>query len=98
MSDFTISPLSPGNGSLEVGGIKKAAGSGFSKVLEDSIAAVNSTMQKADALESGLVSGQHSNIHETMIAMEKADISFRLVTKVQTKVVDAYKEIMRLQL
>lgn len=70
----------------------------FGAVLRGAIESVSAGGAEADAMASGLASGQHSNIHETMIAMEKSGISFRLLTKVQAKVIDAYKEVMRLQL
>lgn len=73
-------------------------GTGFGKILKKSIQGVNEQMQEAAALSEGLISGRHSNIHETMIAMEKAGLSFRMLNKVQSKVIDAYKELMRLQL
>jgi len=75
----------------------KTAG-GFGEILKKSIHAVNDEMQRSAALQEGLLTGQHSNIHETMIAMEKASLSFRMLTKVQSKVIDAYKEVMRMQL
>lgn len=71
---------------------------GFSEILKKSVDAVNGRMKEADAMAQGLVSGQHANIHETMIALEKANISFRLMTRVQQKAIDAYREIMRIQL
>jgi len=77
---------------------KKAQGAGFGDILQESIAAVNQKAQEAATLSEGLVSGQHSNIHETMIAMEESSISFRMLAKVQNKVIDAYREVMRLQL
>ncbi len=77
---------------------KEVQGTGFGDILQESIAAVNQKSQESAALSEGLVSGQHSNIHETMIAMEESSISFRMLAKVQNKVVDAYREIMRLQL
>ena len=77
---------------------KEVQGSGFGDILQESIAAVNQKAQEASALTEGLVSGQHSNIHETMIAMEESSISFRMLAKVQNKVIDAYREVMRLQL
>ena len=73
-------------------------GDGFSKVLNKTLNSLNTSMQESDALVKGLVTGQHANIHETMIAMEKAGIQLRLVTKLQNKVIEAYKEIMRMQL
>lgn len=70
---------------------------GFSDVLKKTLESVNVSAQESKDLVDGLVSGQHANIHETMIAMEKAGIQLRLITKIQNKVVDAYKEIMRMQ-
>lgn len=71
---------------------------GFGEILGKAVAAVNEDKREAGALAAGLMAGEHSNIHETMIAMEKSSLSFRMLTKAQAKVIDAYKEIMRLQL
>lgn len=78
--------------------ITKSADTGFGDILNKSIESVNNNIQEADKLVEGLVSGQHAKIHETMIALEKANITFRLMTKFQGKVLDAYKEVMRMQL
>lgn len=77
---------------------KKPASTGFGEVLQKSIETVNGRMEEAAAMSEGLVTGQHGNIHETMIAIEKAGISFRLMTKVQQKAIQAYQEVMRIQL
>ncbi|MBI5559358.1 MAG: flagellar hook-basal body complex protein FliE [Deltaproteobacteria bacterium] len=71
---------------------------GFGEVLKKSMESVNAGMQEADELARGLVAGEHGNIHETMIAVEKAGISFRLMTKVQQKAIAAYQDMMRIQL
>lgn len=71
---------------------------GFGDILKKSIDSVTSRIQEADKLSQGLASGQHGNIHETMIAIEKAGISFRLMTKMQQKAIQAYQDIMRIQL
>ena len=73
------------------------ATSGFADVLKKSLDSVNETKMAASEMQMGLITGQHSNIHETMIAMEKANVSFRLLTKVQQKAMNAYQEIMRMQ-
>ncbi len=83
---------------MSINKAKGTEGSGFGDILKESVQSVNGQMQNAAALSEGLMAGEHSNIHETMIAMEKASISFHMLTKVQNKVIDAYKEIMRLQL
>lgn len=97
MSDLRIgagfSPETLAGGSSSTG----EAGTGFGKILDKSLTAVNSQIQEANELAEGLVSGRNANIAETMLAMEKADISFRLLTQVQSKVVSAYQEIERLQ-
>ncbi len=71
---------------------------GFGDVLQKSIESVNAMQQEADELSRGLIAGEHGNIHETMIAVEKASISFRMMTSVQQKAISAYQEMMRIQL
>lgn len=100
MSDLTLRPVQLG-GTAQVQngpGIAKTAGTGFADILQKSVDAVSGAAAEADQLGQGLAMGQHANIHETLIAMEKAGISFRLMTKVQQKVIDSYREIMRMQL
>lgn len=99
MADLKLTPVVPA-------GVMPAAplsapgkvDSGFGQLLTKAINAVNQNMQEAETLATGLATGQHANIHETMIAGAKADISFRMLTKTQNKVIEAYQEIMRLQL
>ncbi len=79
-------------------GSQSKPAAGFGDILKRSVNAVNDLQQEAGALQQGLLAGEHSNIHETMIAMEKASLSFRMLAKAQTKVIDAYKEVMRMQL
>jgi flagellar hook-basal body complex protein FliE len=83
--------------SLEKSMKGQVEGAGFGDVLKKSLESVNANIQEASQMTEGLVSGQHSNIHETMIAMEKSTISFRMLTKVQQKVIAAYQDVMRMQ-
>ncbi len=82
---------------LEKSTKNQADTTGFGDVLKKSLESVNSNIQEATQMAEGLVSGQHSNIHETMIAMEKSTVSFRMLTKVQQKVIAAYQDVMRMQ-
>lgn len=70
----------------------------FGQILKDSIQKVQELQKEADAAATGLAAGDSKNIHEAMIALEKADISFRLMMQVKSKIVEAYQEIMRTQL
>ena len=47
---------------------------------------------------SKLASGKSKNIHETMLAVENAEIAFKTMNQIRMKVIDAYKEIMRMQM
>jgi flagellar hook-basal body complex protein FliE len=78
----------------QTAGVKE---SGFADVLKESIEKVNSIQSEADQAIKGLSTGQVNNIHETMIAIEKANLSFNMMVQVRNKLVSAYEEIMRTQ-
>jgi flagellar hook-basal body complex protein FliE len=59
---------------------------------------VNRLQQEAETAVQQYTVGQAQNLHDTMIAVEKADISLRLLMQVRNKAVEAYQEIMRLQI
>src|SRR3954451_16064913 len=69
----------------------------FAGVLKSSLEEVNNLQQKADAAITALATGDKASLHDTMIALEQADLSFRLMMQVRNKIVDAYQEIMRMQ-
>jgi flagellar hook-basal body complex protein FliE len=73
------------------------AGSSFGDVLKDSLAQVNSLQNQADAAIKDLATGGPTTLHDTMIALEKADLSFRLMMQVRNKIVEAYQEVVRMQ-
>ena len=58
---------------------------------------MNNLQQKAEAAITALATGEKASLHDTMIAMEQADLSFRMMMQVRNKIVDAYQEIMRMQ-
>ena len=68
----------------------------FGHTLGRSLENVNKLQVDADQAIKGLARGDQKDIHSTMIAMEKADISFRLMMQVRNKVVAAYQEISRM--
>jgi flagellar hook-basal body complex protein FliE len=76
------------------------AGSGgsFGALLEQAVERVNGLQHDADGAARAFALGQAPSVHDTMIAMEKADLSLRLVTKVRNKVVEAYQDVMRMQI
>ncbi len=72
-------------------------GSPFGEVLRDSLTEVNRLQGDADQAVESLVTGRGVSLHETMVALEKADLSFRLMMQVRNKIVEAYREIMSMQ-
>lgn len=80
-----------------VGGTQES-GKTFGEFLQDSIGKVNSIQQEANVAMEKLASGESQNLHETLLAVEKADIAFRTMNQVRTKVLDAYREIMKMQI
>jgi flagellar hook-basal body complex protein FliE len=75
-----------------------ASGEGqFANVLKDSISEVNRLQQKADASITSLATTGQASLHDTMIAMEEASVSFKLMMQVRNKIVEAYQEVMRIQ-
>ena len=70
----------------------------FSEMLSKSMMDVNSMQVEADKAIQKLASGQSKNIHETMLAVENAEIAFKTMNQVRMKVIEAYKEIMRMQM
>ncbi len=79
--------------------VKKADedGPSFADTLADSLDQVNDLQKEADAAIEDFATGKTRNIHETMIAVNKADLAFRLTMQVRNKIVEAYQEVMRTQ-
>ncbi|MDY6906039.1 MAG: flagellar hook-basal body complex protein FliE [Thermodesulfobacteriota bacterium] len=73
----------------------KTEKSGFGQLLTDAVKNINDQQKMADKTAIQVVEGK-VGIHEGMMTLAKADISMRAMLKVRTKVLEAYKEIMRM--
>jgi flagellar hook-basal body complex protein FliE len=74
-----------------------AGGADFGQLLKASIDQVNSVQQNAGALAADLEAGKPgADVGEVMIALQKADISFKAMTEVRNRLVNAYQEIMNM--
>lgn len=67
----------------------------FLETLKDAVNEANNLQKEADQAAQNFAKGQGS-LHESMIALEKADISLRTITQVRGKLIDAYQEVMRM--
>jgi len=70
---------------------------GFGELFKKALNEVNATQKESDKLTSQLVTGEVQDVHEVMIASQKASLSLQLTVQVRNKVVEAYQEIMRMQ-
>lgn len=69
----------------------------FKDVLLDEIHKVSELEKVSDAITNDFIVGKTENIHSVLIAAEKASIALQLMIEVRDKVIDAYNEIMRMQ-
>ena len=75
---------------------QRQGGVSFSEALKGAISEVNNLQNQAENAVTKIQLDNRGSIHEVIIAMEKADISFRTMMQVRNKVLDAYQEIMRM--
>lgn len=70
----------------------------FGEFLSESIQKVNELQKESDAAVKSIAEGAEGPaLQDAMIAVEKADVAFKLMMEVRNKILDAYQEIMRMQ-
>ena len=74
------------------------AQSDFAKILQKSIEQVNQTQQQAETMAANFAAGNNTeNLHEVMLSLQKANISFQEMVQVRNKLVSAYHDVMNMQ-
>lgn len=69
----------------------------FGSVLGNLVGEVASRQAAASQNVNGLLSGQNVSLHEAMISMEEASVSFQFMVEVRNKLLESYQELMRMQ-
>ncbi len=69
----------------------------FSDLMRESIQSVSDVQTQADQAIIDLTTGRSQDLHQTMVAIEKADVTFQLMMQVRNKIVSAYEEVSRMQ-
>ncbi len=72
-------------------------GEGFGAALKSALDQVEQLHTDAQQQVGGLLQGDRQDLHNVMIAVEKADVAFQLMMQVRNKIVSAYQEVSRLQ-
>ncbi len=96
-----ISPISgvPLTGAIRpIAGAAGASGNAFQDVLSSAIQKVESTGNEASASIERFLGGEGEDLHTTVLAAQRAQLSFDMFQQVRNKVVGAYQEIMKMQL
>lgn len=73
------------------------AQSNFSNSLKGAIEQLNNVQMESDKKTQALASGQIDNLHDVMITAQKASVTLQTAVEIQRKAIDAYNEIMRMQ-
>jgi flagellar hook-basal body complex protein FliE len=96
MDDLKIENIQKTPSFVKDSGMKQKTSADFGAAIKEAVEKVNKADKEADSSVIDLLQDK-ADIHETMIALQKADISMRLLLAVRNKVLDAYKEIMHMQ-
>jgi flagellar hook-basal body complex protein FliE len=79
-------------------GVEKNKGNGFENVLTELIGSVNQDQLDSNKITNSFVTGEDVELHEVMIAAEKAKTSLELLMEIRNKTIDMYKELTRMQI
>ncbi|MHC4478918.1 MAG: flagellar hook-basal body complex protein FliE [Planctomycetota bacterium] len=78
-------------------GAQEGEQASFKETLETFLKDVNHLQKGAEESAQKLISGDVENIHQVMLAMEEANTSFRLMMEMRNKILEAYREVMKMQ-
>lgn len=95
-AQIAASPATAAASALDAQGVEGTAG--FSEQLRQGIDAVDAKVREAEGLPEAIVSGQVDDFHEVAVQLKQAEISFRFAMEVRNKLIDAYREVMRMNL
>ncbi len=98
-----VSPVShvAAKGAASAGQSAPTAGSGmvgFSRVLSGFLGAASKQQLHSEQAIANLAAGRADNLHNVMLSMAKADLSFHLVLELRNRLTDAYREVMSMQI
>jgi flagellar hook-basal body complex protein FliE len=74
------------------------AGGGFQQVFADAIGGVERLRDRANQSVEAFLAGEGEELHQTVLATQRAELAFELFLEMRNKVVQAYQEIMRMQM
>ena len=96
----TVNSLAPSRSLFETLGTNETGNAKipFSEYLNEALNNTNQLLLDSDKVAADFAAGRTDNIHQVEIAAEKADIALQFTMQIRTKILDAYNEIMRMQI
>ena len=78
--------------------VSSGGGANFANMLGNMVNEVAQKQADAGSAVTGLLSGQNVSLHQAMISMEEANVSFQMMVEVRNRLLDSYQELMRMQI
>jgi flagellar hook-basal body complex protein FliE len=78
--------------------VSSGSGAGFESMLGGLVNEVAQKQAASTSTVNGLLSGQNVSLHQAMISMEEANVSFQMMVEVRNRLMDGYQELMRMQI
>ena len=82
---------------LFTAGKDQANGSTFQSIFKGAVDTVDGTQKQANQAIEDFLSGNTEDVHSTVLATQRAELTFELFMQVRNKMISAYQEIMRMQ-
>lgn len=70
----------------------------FSDLLSRAVGSVDQAMKASDQTVEDFIAGKSDNVHDVMISMQKAQVSFQMMVEIRNKAIETYQEISRMQI
>ena len=93
-----LTPLSGPGSTAASASPSGAEGSQFSDLLKQALQEVNDAQTSSEQEARNLMSGEATDMHTAILAVQKADVSFQMMMAVRSKLVDAYRAVMQMQM
>lgn len=94
-----LQPLAP-LAAVPTAGEQSGSGAGpaFADILKQALQDVSQAQATAEGEARNLMVGDGTDMHSAILAVQKADVSFQMMMAVRSKLIDAYREVMRMQM
>jgi flagellar hook-basal body complex protein FliE len=88
--------LGPAEGTVNPRPSGETAGASFAETLKHALSETNAALKQGDAAATLMATGEASNLHEVVLATERANLALQFTMAIRNKLLDAYNELMRM--